>query len=446
MENNKAFVAFLRNIQKIENADKIVTADVVLNDVIVTQVIVSVDTQENTKVVYFDANLCLEDVLIKDYPDLATYLGSKNRIKAIKLKGKISSGLTVNVEKFYKYFKSIKDAEKTLVEGYAFDQIEKQDICRKYIPKINIEQPSGGKKNKKIKGKMKSRIIPSQWNFHFDTSHLVRNSFKVKPDDLIVNSVKMHGSSCVISNCKVLKKLSKFEKVIKFFKIPFDETEYDYIYSSRKVIKNGVENDEQHFYKEDIWKLVCDDLKGKLHKSETVYGEIVGFTPSGSSIQKHYDYGCEQGKYKFYVYRITFTNADGVVFEYSWEQLKQRCKEMNVEHVPELYFGKAKDLFPELSIEEHWNVNFVEALKKKYLEKECEMCNVPTDPELKKYLKKTYNFIRVPDEGIVLRIEGLNIQSFKLKSENFVLFENGLKDKEDYVDIEDVESNEGDKN
>lgn len=80
-------------------------------------------------------------------------------------------------------------------------------------------------------------------------------------------------------------------------------------------------------------------------------------------------------------------------------------------------------------------------MKKKYLEKECERCNVPTDPELKKYLKKTFGFIRVPDEGTVLRIEGLKLQSYKLKSENFILFENGLKDVDGYVDIEDQESN-----
>lgn len=460
MDNNLAFVAYLRNIQKIENADKIVTADVVLNDVTVTQVIVSVDTVENTKVVYFDANLCLSDTLVKDYPNLANYLGSKNRIRAIKLKSKISSGLSVEVEKFYKYFKNSKEAEKILVEGYAFDKIDKTEICKKYIPKINVEQSSGKKNKKNIKGKMKSKIIPSQWNFHFETAHLSRNAFKINPDDILSLSIKCHGSSFLVSNCLVnkpnfLEKLIskdfiKHEKIVNFLNntnnylkrlnILKQEKEYESIYASRKVIKNGILNDEQHYYKEDIWKIANEQLKDKLHKSETVYGEIVGYTPSGGFIQKHYDYGCEVGKCKLYIYRITFTNIDGIVFEYDWEQLKQRCKELGVDHVPELYYGKAKDLFPELSVSEHWNVNFVEALKKKYLEKECEMCNVSTDPEIKKFLKKTYGFIKVPDEGIVLRVEGLTLHSYKLKSENFILFENGLKDKDDYVDIEDQES------
>lgn len=463
MENNLAFVAYLRNIQRIEGADRIVTADVVLNDVKVTQVIVSVDTVENTKVVYFDSNLCLSDVLVKDYPDLGNYLGSKNRIRAIKLKSKISSGLSVNVEKFYKYFKNSKEAEKILVEGYSFDKIENTEICKKYIPKINVQQSKGNNGKGKIKGKMKSKIIPSQWNFHFETAHLSRNAFKINPEDMIVCSSKLHGSSSVVSNClvnkpnflekliskdfikseKIVEALNKTNNYLKKKNILKQETEYESIYASRKVIKNGIMNDEQHFYKEDIWKIANEQLKDKLHKSETVYGEIVGYTPSGGFIQKHYDYGCEVGKCKIYIYRITFTNIDGIVFEYSWEQLKQRCKELGVDHVPELYYGKAKDLFPELNVSDHWNVNFVEALKKKYLEKECEMCNVPTDPELKKFLKKTYGFVKVPDEGIVLRVEGLNLHSYKLKSENFVLFENNLKNDENYIDVEDQESMEG---
>jgi hypothetical protein len=486
VENNMAFVGYLKNITKIENADKIVQADVVLNDIKITQVIVSVDTNENTKIVYFDSNLCLSQTLIDDYPDLGRYLAKGNRVRCLKLKGVISNGLCVNVEKFYKYFKSEEKAIKTLIEGYSFEKIDELIICKKYFPKINVEQSSSNKNKFKIKGVIKSKIIPNQWNFHKDTQHFLKNAFKLNPEHIISISSKMHGSSFIVSNCLVYKSnfldkllLNKFlhkkcvinvfnfiNKILKFVNVmpynikndPFylinvlneffkkhkflkNDKEYDYIYSSRKVIKNGVMNDEQHFYKEDVWKNANELLKGKLHKGETVYGEIVGFSKNGSPIQKHYDYGCVVGEFKLYIYRITFTNIDGVVFEYSWEQMKERCKEIGIECVPELYYGKAKHLFPELDISEHWNKNFIEKLKEKYLEKECEYCIFPTDNKLKKELKKHFNFSKVPDEGIVLRIEGRLgiVESYKMKSENFVLFENGMKDKGE-IDIEEVES------
>ena len=65
------------------------------------------------------------------------------------------------------------------------------------------------------------------------------------------------------------------------------DTKYDYIYSSRKVIKNEELNpNAQHYYKEDIWGIAHEELKPFLQKGMTFYYEIVGFLPNGGSIQK----------------------------------------------------------------------------------------------------------------------------------------------------------------
>jgi len=122
-DNNQAVVAFLGNITAIEGADKIVKADVILNGIKLTQIVVAVGTQENTKIVYFDSNLCLSDDLVTRYPDLKTYLAKGNRVRTIKLRGVISNGLAVNVDHF-----SVYDNPSTFTEGYSFTQLNGVDL------------------------------------------------------------------------------------------------------------------------------------------------------------------------------------------------------------------------------------------------------------------------------------------------------------------------------
>jgi hypothetical protein len=418
MANNQAIVAKLKNITAIPNADKICQADVVVNDVKLTQVIVSREETDNKLVVYFDSNLCLNEKLIEKYPELGKYLGKGQRVKTIKLKGVISNGLCIDIDRFLDYFKDEDTAFSTLKEGYEFDKIGDFEVCKKWIPKENNHVSTGNGK-KGVKGKRTSRMIQGQFNFHFETSHLLKNIHMINPTDIISVSRKLHGTSVVISNCKVKRKLKWFEttisKYLKFIKL--DDTEYDMVYASRRVVKNSVFN--QHFYSEDVWTAAGKTVTG-LFAGETLYGEIVGFTSDGGFIQKGYDYKCDPNTFALYIYRITNTGADGNVIEYSWQMMRDRCLELGLKMVPEVYYGYAKDMFPELSLEQHWNVNFLESLRKTYLEKDCDLCNT-----------------KVPDEGVVVRKEGLDIQSFKLKSEKFILRESDNKDK-DVVDIEDV--------
>src|SRR5690606_4958392 len=102
-------------------------------------------------------------------------------------------------------------------------------------------------------GKISSRMIANQFNFHFDTSHLMKNIHKIKPDDLISISDKHHGTSLIVSKCLVKKKLNLFESLLKKIKVNVVDTNYDYIYASRRVIKNGEFPGSKHYYKEDIW-------------------------------------------------------------------------------------------------------------------------------------------------------------------------------------------------
>jgi hypothetical protein len=213
------------------------------------------------------------------------------------------------------------------------------------------------------------------------------------------------------------------EKIAKKLGIPVVDSAYEYLYASRTVIKNEAVGGG--FYGTDLWTRVGEEqFKGKLHAGESVYYEIVGYIPGTTTrIQKGYRYGCKEGEYKIAVYRITQTNVQGTVTEYSWQMMKERCVELQVPMVQEYYFGVLYN-YSERSIYngdlESWNKALLSALKQDFLEKKAEDCDGN------------------PDEGIVLRIEGLNLNVFKYKSEAFLLKESKNKDEE----VEDIEEQE----
>ena len=202
---------------------------------------------------------------------------------------------------------------------------------------------------------------------------------------------------------------------------------YDYIYASRTVIKNRFFNKKASdgFYGVDVWKYADEVLKPLLQKGMTIYYEIIGFLPNGGYIQKNYDYGYmppkEGEKYEhkkhfgIAVYRITLTNPDGHVHEFSAREVQQWCYQMGIPPVREFYYGFAKDLYPDINTEEHWNENFLQRLandKEFYME-----CNSPICSN------------KVPHEGLVIKIENMRSEAFKLKCFKFLDAEGKALDK-----------------
>ena len=89
-------------------------------------------------------------------------------------------------------------------------------------------------------------------------------------DTLINISYKMHGTSAIVSYILCNKKLKWYEKILKKLGVNIVDSEYDYIYSSRKVIKNEELNSGQNsYYSEDIWKITAEKLKPFLQKGMT---------------------------------------------------------------------------------------------------------------------------------------------------------------------------------
>ena len=170
-------------------------------------------------------------------------------------------------------------------------------------------------------------------------------------------------------------------------------------------------------------------LKGKIDHGMIIYGEILGYIPNSETGiitrgGKVYDYGCEKGENKLMIYRVTeFNSATGKYEDFEITDVVGYTNFL-IETYPELadkifplqlmYHGPMKDLYPDISTEEHWHENLVLRMKKD---------QEKFGMDLKEPLCKN----KVLREGLVIRIENDPIQeAFKIKSELY--FEQEKKD------------------
>jgi hypothetical protein len=173
----------------------------------------------------------------------------------------------------------------------------------------------------------------------------------------------------------------------------------------------------------------------RMQKGETVYYEVVGYAsdkPIMGTVDNEklgpefvtrygkkttFTYGCEPGKFRIFVYRITMTNEDGYSIDYTWDAIEKRCAELEVEFVPVLYKGNART-FAETHLDPFGT--FAGDLEK----------------TADSYVNGVSTLdVRHVKEGIVLRIEGTSCpKTYKHKSFEFKVLEGILKPETASVD------------
>lgn len=229
--------------------------------------------------------------------------------------------------------------------------------------------------------------------------------------NFFANGVLIHNTSAIYSNILTKKPFNPFRK---FFNTP--SMEYKFVYSSRSIVKNRKDGK----YTDDVWGIHAQELDGAIPPGFSVYAELVGYTSGGKMIQKGYDYGVNPNDSECWVYRVTYTNADGTKKELSFGEIEEFCLEHGLKTVPVYYSGKAKDLFPGIPIDENWNNAFLSELKAEFLDKPCEFC--------------TTGVVR---EGIVLKIDSRESKPvFKFKSPLFEIKSSSERDNGE-VDMEE---------
>ena len=387
---------------------------------------------------------------------LCGFFNKYGRVRCITLRGEPSFGFIFGINEMAKYCPDILNVKLEDYVGEDFDTVNGELFVKAFVPPIKPQNQRRNKsENRNKKLSRFDRLVEGEFSFHYTTQQLGKNIHLFNPDTKCLISCKLHGTSIVIGKLHVKepKKIAphkwlwnKFVDSTGWFKntrfIDYDVV-YGPVYSSRTVIKNRYinKNVNNGFYSQDIWSEYGDIIYPYLSEGMTVYGEIFGYlTGEDKMIQKHYDYGCEKGENKIMFYRITSINEDGSKKEwevdevYDWTiNLIERMKENNDENhnrihpIDILYSGTLGDLYPDINPYEHWNEEFLEALKKdkKHFGME----------ELEPLCKN-----EVPREGICIRVVGSEIPScWKQKSVSFLMKESLLMDSGE-VDMEMVDN------
>lgn len=428
-----AYVTRIKNVRKHNNADRLQVGECFGN-----YIIVSLDTKEGDLGIYFptDGRLGLEyataNKLIREKDATGNQTGGyldpeKRHISSLKLRGEKSDGLFMPLKSLEKFCKI-----DSLVEGDLITTLNGTLICEKYIPR--------GKRvasQTTTKGKKKKPIVTESFPFfeeHIDTAQLVYNTERFKEGDNCYISLKLHGTSQRTANAIKEKRFALPTFIHKLFKklgINSTSKKWENVTGTRRVTlkdyKGGYYGDNQ-FRKQ--WH---DYFEGKLHKGESIYYEVVGYTDGDKTIMPECDnsktkdkefikqygkttrftYGCGTGQSDIYAYRMTMTNEDGYVTEYPWHLVKLRCEQMGVKYCPELE-------------------NFTFTTREDLLERVNKHTD-GVDPIGKTHIR----------EGVIVRIDNKEkFTAYKNKSFEFKVLE-GIIKSDDVLDIEEAESAEG---
>lgn len=365
-----AFVTRLRNLRKHPNADRLQIGECFGNSVVV-----SMEYTRDQLGVYFpcDGKLSTEfaeaNNLLRKKDENGNNIGGymdpeKRNVTALKLRGEKSDGLFLPLESL----SSFGDIT-TLTEGTKIDVWNGHLICEKYIPRKQVRTGSVSTGNRTRKKKVPTAPLFTE---HADTEQLAYNLGAFKTGDLIEISLKMHGTSQRTAYLPVFQGYKKtfWDKLFKRDGTPIYD--WGYVSGTRRVV---LDNFDGGFYGSNEFREQHSKFfEGKLLKGEEVYYEVVGFTHTGAPIMasasnkklndkdfvKQYgdttvfSYGCsptgtktlygydEQGEFAIeqrvpqsdvYVYRMTMTNEDGDVVEYTPDYMRYRCEQMGVKTV-----------------------------------------------------------------------------------------------------------------
>ena len=410
----KAIVTELTNVRPHPNADRIKLATVKGE-----QVVVGLGAKDGDIGIYFptDGQLSTEyaeaNDLIGKYVEgkkvSGGFFSEKRRVRAQNFRGERSDGYWAEADTLV--FTGSVPTE----VGQEFDTWNGVPICNKYYTPKTLRSMRGGNKRKR-------RGETVMFKKHFDTKQFQYNMESIPENSIITITEKIHGTSGRYGY--VLEELPK-----KWYHRAFNLTprkEWQYLMGSRNVILEH--SSTPGYYDSDEFRYnAVVKLNGNLRKGEVVYFELVGYagdrpimptvkTKSLPDIARiygdemSYSYGCGVGECDLYVYRIAMINEDGVSIDLTWEQVKQRCSELGVKHVPELENVRG------------WPVSSYT--------KVMEQQNLGASTIDNRHIR----------EGVCLRADygALEPMVLKHKSYDFKVLEGIIKQDDDYVDMEEV--------
>lgn len=453
-----AYITTIKELRKHSNADRLQCATIFGNNVIV-----DLSYIEGQRVIYFPTDGQLSEEFANDNNlvrkkdengnNIGGYLDpDKRNITALKLRGEKSDGLVLPIEVLLKYadVSTLKDGEQiTILNGH--------EICKKYIPRSNHRQSgSTGAGNRTRKKKVPVAPLFSE---HADTEQLAYNLSAFKPNDEIEITLKMHGTSQRTGYLPVFKgyKKSFLDRILRRDGTPIYD--WGYVSGTRRTV---LENFDGGYYGSNEFREAHSKFfEGKLMKGESVYYEVVGFTHTGIPIMascnnkklndkefiKQYgeetvfSYGClsdngwkdietdnEIPQSDIYVYRMTMTNEDGFVVEYTPDFMRYRCEQMGAKCVPVFDKFVIPEDIENIGFKTDGSYEYKTAGE--YVKEIAEQYYDGTDPIGKTHIR----------EGVVVRVVNRpKFTAYKHKNFNFKVLEGIIKDTALAPDMEEAQ-------
>lgn len=375
MSEHCGFVIRVEHLRKHSNADRLQ-----ILSVFGTETCVDMSVRLGDIGIYFPTDLqlseefCGQNNLLRKKDETGKNIGGfidpiKRNVTTIRLRGEKSDGIYLPL-RCLDYTGIDKE---TLTVGTTIDIVNGHEICRKFIP---IVKTKGEHKVNRVR-KKKAPIAPL-FAEHADTEQLAYNLDAIHAGDLIEITLKMHGTS---QRTGYLPKFVKYKRTLLDRILRREGTpvyEWGYVSGTRRTV---LETFEGGFYGDNAFREPhAKQFEGKLHKGETVYYEVVGFTMTGQPIMSQasnkktndkefikqygdttvFSYGCtpsgkkkefyrdDVGTYSMevqvpqsdcYVYRMTLTTEEGYVVEYDPDYMRYRCEQMGVKCVPVFWKG-----------------------------------------------------------------------------------------------------------
>ena len=463
----QAYITTLKNVRPHPNADRLQLGDCFGNTVCV-----GLEYNEGQLGIYFPTDgqlspeFCEQHNLVRKKDDAGNNIGGymdpdKRNVKAIKLRGEKSDGLFMPLTALEYTGVDIN----TLEAGFAFTAINGKEICCKYIPRRpNCAATGAGNRTRK-----KKVPIAPLFAEHADTEQLAYNLSAFRPGDEIEITLKMHGTSQRTGYLPVLQGYRRtiWDRLFRREGTPIYD--YGYVSGTRRTVLEDF--DGGYYGSNEFRETHSKTFEGKLWKGETVYYEVVGFTATGTPIMgdgnneklgkdfvKQYgktttfSYGCEphpvthegyndstfgyQNKYveykvpqsDCYVYRMTMTNPDGQVVEYTPDFMRYRCEMMGVKCVPVF----EKFIIPDpVFLEDLEAIDGTKAVSAgEYVKDIAERYYAGPDP-----IGKTHT-----REGVVVRIVNRpKFTAYKHKNFEFKVLEGIIKETAEAPDMEEAQ-------
>jgi len=347
-----AYVTRIKNLRPIPKADNLIVGDVFGQEVVVGK-----DTREGQLGLYFPSDGRLLDEyltynnLVRKVNEDGTKSGSfdaNGKVRVQKIRGQKSNGYFCAL-KSLEYAGNIDD----LNDGEELNTFNGHKFCEKYVVKRGV--PSQRNPDKDYN---KPKFI--YFREHKDTARILYKLDEIEVGMKLVVTEKLHGTSQRSALALESQQTWWGALINGLCKRTIIKPTLTWKYvagTHHTVIKDWQRHTGYYKEKEGFRKEIHDKyFEGVLHRGETIYYEIVGYTNGDSLImamgkteklqdkellrrygkEMKFTYGCDIGYHMPYVYRITKTDDNGVEFDYDWDMLCARCFELHVPVVPHL--------------------------------------------------------------------------------------------------------------